>query len=234
MDVLDAADLARLRLKIDFTANAVFAGYPREEWPTAVRYQQTTVMVPTEPADVTVFAPAGDAAELMSLYMQLELAEQATRPGGIVIACISAHAHEPLCHRPLAETLDEFAYCTERWTRETGADDPDPRWRKRDTVCKEELMTYSLSDISRVCVRLLGEPRSTTQSWSHKRCLERKRTFLVTEGVAPDEGARLGFALTTNSFDAALARAFEELGRDATINVNLPPKKGAPFVADPR
>src|SRR5205807_446222 len=33
IDVLDAADLAKLRLKIDFTANAVFAGYPREEWP---------------------------------------------------------------------------------------------------------------------------------------------------------------------------------------------------------
>jgi hypothetical protein len=232
-DVLDAADLARLRLKIDFTADTVVAGYPREEWPVAVRYLQSRGMVPTEPADLTVFAPAGSGAELMSMYMQLELAEMATRPGGIVIACISARDHEPLVERPLAETMDEFLDCTWRWSRETGADEPDPHWRKRDMVCKEELLTRSLSEISRVCVRLQGEPRSTTHVWSHRRCLDRKRTFLVTEGVTPEEGERFGFALMTDRFEHALARAFDEIGRDATINVNLPPNKGVPYVAEP-
>lgn len=234
-DVLDAADLAGLRLKIDFTANTVFAGYPREEWPTAVRYLQTKMMVPTEPADLTVFAPAGNGAELMSMYMQLELAEEATRLGGIVIACISASAHEPLNHRPLSETLDEFLYCTKMWSRETGDDNPlKDHWRRRDMVCKEELLTYPLSEISKVVVRLQGEPRSTTHVWSHRRCLDRKRTFLVTEGVTPEEGELMGFALVTDSFEKALARAFDELGRDARINVNLPPKKGIPYVQDPQ
>ena len=40
------------------------------------------------------------------------------------------------------------------------------------------------------------------------------------------------FALVTDSFETALARAFDELGRDARINVNLPPKKGIPYVAN--
>jgi len=233
-DVMDAADLAGLRIKIDFTANDVFAGYFREEWPVAVRYVQTNLMVPTEPADVTVFAPAGNGAELMSMYLQLELAEKATRRGGIVIACISASAHEPLSGRPLSETMDEFLYCTRRWAGETGDDNPlRAFWRRRDMVCKEELLARPLGEISRVVIRMQGEPRSTTHVWSHRRCLERKRTFLVTEGVTPEEGQLMGFALVTDSFERALARAFDEVGRDATINVNLPPNKGFPFVQNP-
>jgi nickel-dependent lactate racemase len=234
-DVLDAADLAGLRLKIDFTANTVFAGYQREEWPIAVRYVQQNFQVPTTPADVTVFAPGGRGEELMSMYMQIEHAEMATRLGGIVIACISASAHEPLSRRPLADTLEEFLYCTRRWTRETGDDNPQKDyWRRRDMVCKEELLSYSLPEITRVVVRGLGEPRSTTHVWSHRRCLDRKRTFLVTEGVTPEEGALLGFAFVTDSFEKALARAYDDLGSDLQINVNLPPKKGVPYVESPQ
>lgn len=234
-DVLNVGDLVGLRLKIDFAGNRVFAGYPREEWPTAVRYVQSTVMVPTEPADITIFAPAGNGAELMSMYMQLELSEEATRLGGIVIACISASAHEPLTNRPLLETIDEFAYCTRVWARESGEDNPlHDYWRRRDMVCKEELLARSLSEISRVVVRQEGEPRSTTHVRSHRRCLDRKRTFLVTEGITPEEGERMGFALVTDSFETALARAFDELGRDARVNVNLPPRKGVPYVRDPQ
>ncbi len=230
-DVLDAADLAGLRLKIDFTANTVFAGYQREEWPAAVRYVQQNFQVPTEPADVTVFAPHGSGAELMSMYMQIEHAELTTRPGGIIIACISAATHEPLARRPLAETLDEFLCCTWMWSRETGDDNPrHEHWAHRDMVCKEELLAYSFPEITKVIVRMQGEPRSTTHVWSHRRCLERKRTFLVTEGVTPEEGALMGFAFVTDSFESALARAFDELGPDLTINANLPPKKGVPYV----
>ncbi|HEX5417879.1 MAG TPA: lactate racemase domain-containing protein [Chloroflexota bacterium] len=233
-DVMDAGDLAGLRLKIDFTANTVFAGAFREEWPAAVRYLQSHFMVPTEPADLTIFAPAGNGAELMSMYQQLELAEETTHRGGMIIACISASAHEPLSRRPLSETMEEFLYCTRMWARETGDDNPlRAHWRRRDMVCKEELLAHPLAEISRVVARMQGEPRSTTHVWSHRRCLERKRTILVTEGVTPEEGARMGFALVTNSFESALARAFDALGPNARINVNLPPDKGFPYVADP-
>lgn len=232
-DVLDAADLGGLRFKIDFTANTIFAGYQREEWPVAVRYVQQTLQVPVKPADVTVFAPHGNGAELMSMYMQIEHAELTTRPGGIMIACISSSAHEPLSRRPLAETMEEFRYCTNRWSRETGDDNPlHPYWHRRDMVCKEELLANPFPTITRTIVRMEGEPRSTTHVWSHRRCLERKRTFLVTEGITPEEGALMGFAFVTDSFDAALGRAFDELGRDLSINVNLPPKKGVPFVRE--
>jgi nickel-dependent lactate racemase len=230
-DVLDAADLARLRLKIDFTQNAVFAGYPRAEWPTAVRYVQENYQVPTEPADVTIFAPHGNGDELMSMYMQIEHAELTTRPGGIMIACISAAKHEPLSRRPLAETMEEFLYCTKRWTRETGDDNPlHPYWVRRDMVCKEELLVNSLPIIARTIVRMEGELRSTTHVWSHRRCLELKRAFLVTEGITSEEGALMGFAYVTNSFEDAWRKAVDELGPDLKANVNLPPKKGVPFV----
>jgi nickel-dependent lactate racemase len=231
-DVLDAADLAGLRLKIDFTANTVFAGYQREEWPTAVRYVQEHFQVPTEPADVTVFAPHGSGDELMSMYMQIEHAELTTRPGGIIIACISAAKHEPLSHRPLSETMEEFLYCTRRWSRETGDDNPlHPYWVRRDMVCKEELLANPLPLIARTIVRMEGELRSTTHVWSHRRCLELKRTFLVTEGITPEEGALMGFAYVTDSFEDAWRKAVDELGLDLKANVNLPPRKGVPLVA---
>jgi nickel-dependent lactate racemase len=234
-DVLDAADLGGLRFKIDFAANAVFAGYQREEWPTAVRYVQEKFQVPTEPADVTVFAPGGTGAELMSMYMQIEHAFLTTRPGGIIIACISASSHEPLSGRPLAETMEEFLYCTRWWVKETGDDNPlHSHWVHRDQACKEELLAHSLPEITRTIVRWQGELRSTTHVWSHRRCLEGTRTFLVTEGITPEEGALMGFALVTPSFEAALAKAFDELGPELSINANLPPKKGVPLLAEPR
>jgi hypothetical protein len=234
-DVLDAADLGGLRFKIDFTANTVFAGYQREEWPTAVRYLQDSYQVPTEPADVTVFAPGGTGAELMSMYMQIEHAYLTTRPGGIIIACISASAHEPLSGRPLAETMEEFLYCTRWWVKETGDDNPlHAHWVHRDQACKEELLAHPLSEITRTIVRVQGELRSTTHVWSHRRCLEGIRTFLVTEGVTPEEGALMGFAFVTESFEAALAKALDDLGANASINANLPPKKGVPLVAEPK
>jgi lactate racemase len=233
-DVLDASDLGGLKFKIDFTANTVFAGYQRDEWPTAVSYVQQQAQVATKPADVTVFAPGGSGSELMSMYMAIEHADLTTRLGGINIACISASAHEPLSNRPLSETMEEFLYCTKRWTRETSDDNPlHGYWHRRDMVCKEELLAHPLAEITKVIVRMEGEPRSTTHVWSHRRCIERKRTFLVTEGVTPEEGALMGFAFVTNSFDEALSHAYAELGRDLTINVNLPPKKGVPYVANP-
>lgn len=230
-DVMDAADLARLRLKIDFTGNTVFAGYFREEWPATVSYLQQHVMVPVEPVDLYVFSPASSTS-LMSLYMQIELAEQATRRQGAIIACISASGHTPLSGRPLKETLDEFIWCTEQWTKET---EPGPRHheaRARDIVCKEELLSRSLDDIIRVIVRMEGEPRSTTHVWSHKRCILNRHTILVTEGVTPEEGARFGFQHTTRSFDDALKCALAHVGPHPRIIANMPPKNAVPWVAE--
>jgi len=230
MDVMDAGDLVGFRFKIDITANTVLAGYFREEWPMAVQYIKDNVLTRVEPTDVYVYAPATSRELANSIYMQLEYGSRVIRPGGIFIACVSACDHTLPSPRPVEETLAEIAYATEQWNRESGAGDTAVRahWRKRDLICKEELVRLSLEDLSRIVVRKLGEPRSTTMAWSHRRCLDQTRTFLVTEGIDPEEGAAMGFAYVTSSFDDALEKAFAELGDDAGVVANMPPT-GIPY-----
>lgn len=222
MDVLDAGDLAGFRFKIDITGNTVFAGYPRDEWPIAVEYVKEHALTRVAPTDIYVYAPATSRELANTLYMQLECGSKIVRPGGIfiVVAEASDHVREP--DRPLAATLGELADMTVQWNRESGPGDPAERahLRKRDVVCKEELMRLPLGELSKVVVRKLGEPRSTTMSWSHRRCLEQRRAFLVSAGVSPEEGLAMGFAHVTRSFEEALSKAFAELGRDAGVVVN--------------
>jgi len=229
-DVMDIGDLARLRLKIDFTANTVFAGYCREEWPTAVQYFERYAMVPVEPADLYVFAPPNQR-RLMSIYMQIEQAYEMTKPDGVIIAIIGAAEHRPLTGRPLEETLAEFRYATAQWCRATGEVGPlNAYWHERDEVCKTELLTLSLEEISRVVTRMLGEPRSTTHVWSHRRCIEGRHVILVSEGVKLAEGLRMGFRAVTDSFDEALRQALAVTGPSPRIVANMPPKNGAPIL----
>ena len=242
MDVLDAGDLAGFRFKIDVTANTVFAGYPREEWPVAVEYVKEHVLTRVPPTDIYVYAPSSSRELANSLYMQLEYGTKIVRPGGIfvVVAEASDHVREP--DRPLEEILAELAYTTIQWNKESGPGDPAVRayWRKRDVACKEQLMRLPLDELSKIVVRKLGEPRSTTMSWSHRRCLEQTHTFLVSTGVSEEEGLSMGFAHVTRSFDEALARAFAELGQDAGVVVNaaggsyagtVAPQAGIPYPA---
>ncbi|HEY3082649.1 MAG TPA: lactate racemase domain-containing protein [Chloroflexota bacterium] len=234
MDVMDAGDLVGFRFKIDVAANSVVAGYFREEWPLAVEYVKENVLTRVAPTDVYVYAPTKSPELANAIYMQLEYGSQVVRPGGVLIACVSAADHSSPPPRPVEETLSELAYATQQWNRDSGSGDPALRghWRKRDLVCKEELLRLPLEELSRIVVRKLGEPRSTTMAWSHRRCLERTRTFLVTEGIGPEEGAAMGFAYVTSSFEDALGRAFGELGDDAGVVANAGPRTGLPYPLD--
>jgi hypothetical protein len=238
-DILDAADLARLRLKIDFTWNTVFAGYPRESWPAAVRYVQQHVMTPLDPVDVYVLGVRGARELAGALYMNLEFAAQATRPGGAIIVLAAATDHRPIERRPLPDVLAETVFVTEEWNRETG-DPPDPsgelarqraHWRERDVRCKETLICESLETLSRILTRRQGEARTTTMVWSHRRCLEERRVFLVSNGVSREEGLKMGFAWVTSSYDEALERALDETnGGRSRIAVNAAERPGYPLV----
>ena len=79
-------------------------------------------------------------------------------------------------------------------------------------------------------MRRQGEPRSTCMSWSHRRALTDTRTFLVSAGIPAEIGDRMGFALTTTSFAAALDRALSEVGPSARVVANVPPRNGVPRV----
>lgn len=230
-DVMDAGDLARLRLKIDFAGNAVFAGYFREEWPKAVRYVEQNVMVPVDRADLYVFAPGGSPPLMSSIYMQIESACRATNDDGVVIAVVSAHKHKPFPPRPIEETMQEFLYATRMWAAETGDDNPlHEHWHFRDGVCKEELLARPLEQISRVVARFQGEPRSTTHVWSHRRSIELRKTILVSEGVSAEDGAAMGFLATYPDFARAYDHALSLTGPRPRTVANMPPKLAVPFV----
>ena len=219
-DVQDAGDLAGFNMKIDFTANTVFAGYHREEWPIAVEYYQEHAMTPVEPADIYIMG-IGASESLACLYMKIEVAEQVIRENGIVILVCSAHQQPDVSdwseERALQQTIDS----TNVWMDGGETLNPDEDPLKLDLLARFRLMQLPLSRLAQILTRREGEPRSTCMSWSHRRAIERGRTFIVTE---MDEAQAYSYSFTyaTRSFDDALQKAFNELGKDARIVVNAP------------
>ncbi len=223
-DVMDAGDMAGLTMKIDFTANTCFAGYHRKEWPIAVQYVKDNTLHPIESeADIYVCAPAGSKS-IGAIRGRIEQADLCTHPQGIIIVVLEGteHRNQP-DPRPLEETLEETVVRTTYWMQETGDTIPDPGNRHRDGFCRQELLMQPLETLSRILTQRWGEPRSTSQVWSHKASITRKRAFLVSGGIPPELGKRWGFTFVTGDFDAALGKAFDELGRGARVIVNAPP-----------
>lgn len=232
-DIQEAADLAKFKFKLDFTADTVLAGYYRQEWPIAVDYVRQNLMTPMPPVDIYIFGFEAPG-DLLSMYIHLELAHQAVHEHGIIIALIPASEHKPLEKRPIDEVLQELIECTNMWMRESGDVQGDRSYFSRESSCRKQLLKLPYEDLTRIVVRRLGEPRSTTMTWSHKRTLIQKRVFLATEGISKQEGGEFGFSYTTPSFDDALNKAFSELGQEAKIALNLPPNQGWPLVQEPQ
>lgn len=232
-DVLDAAALARLQLKIDVTnAGTVVAGAPRAEWPIAVQHVRERFMAAVpEPPDIYLMALEGGRASRIGggIYMSIELAAQTVRPGGIIIFVCEGAKSEPITDRPLAEIFAEVIERTRQWCYDYEDADKLRAWHNRDVHCKEELLCYPMEELARIVMRRQGEPRSTCMSYSHRRALEEVRTFLVSS-IPPETGAKMGFAFTTDRCETAIAKALSELGGDARILANLPPRNAVPRV----
>ena len=219
-DVQDAGDLAGFNMKIDFTANTVFAGYHREEWPIAVEYYQEHAMTPVEPADIYIMG-IGAGENLGNLYMKIEAAEQVIRENGIVIVLCSAHEQPDVSdwseERALQQTIDS----TDVWMESGDTSNPSEDPFKLDLLARFRLMQLPLNRLAQILTRREGEPRSTCMAWSHRRAIERGRTFIITE-MDEEKAYSYGFSYATHSFDDALQKAFSELGKDAGIVVNAP------------
>ena len=158
-DVQDARDLAGFNMKIDFTANTVFAGYHREEWPTAVKYCQAHTMTPVEPADIYIMG-IGASTNLGCLYMKIETAEQVIRENGIVILVCSAHEQPDVSswseERALQQTIDSTnAWIDNDKTLNAGEDA-----LALDFLAHFRLMQLPLSRLAQILTRREGEPRS--------------------------------------------------------------------------
>jgi nickel-dependent lactate racemase len=219
-DVQEAGDLAGFDLKIDFTANTAFAGYHRASWPEAVRYYQEHAMTPVEPADIYVLG-IGASPNLSSLYMHIEAAEQATREGGIVIVVIAAHQQPDTSDWSEEKALQQTIDSTNAWMEDTGTQRQSGLAAELDLRARFRLMQLPLSRLAQILSRREGEPRSTCMAWSHRRAIERRRTFAVTR-MSQAQALSYGFAWATDSFSRALQKAFAELGRTARLVVNAP------------
>jgi hypothetical protein len=58
--------------------------------------------------------------------------------------------------------------------------------------------------------------------WEHRRTVDLKKTFVVSK-LPREQLKQYGVAYATDSPEDALAKAFEEKGKDATISVLVPP-----------
>ena len=230
-DVQDAGDLAGFDMKIDFTANTVFAGYHREEWPAAVRYCQQQAMTPVEPGDIYILG-LGASPNLGSLYMHIEAAAQATREGGIVIVVLSAHQQPDLSDWSEARALQQTLDSTDAWMEDSGTRVHSGEAHRLDLEARFRLMQCSLPRLAQILSRREGEARSTCMAWSHRRAIEHRHTFLVSE-MDPEGTMVYGFSQGFRSFAEAFARARTELGTQARVIVNAP-IGGFPLLAQNR
>jgi nickel-dependent lactate racemase len=224
-DVQDVGDMAGLNMKIDFTANTAFAGYHRVEWPVAVKYCQDHTMTPVDLADLYILG-VGASPDLSRLYMQIEAAEQCTHENGVVIVVISAHEQPDLTDWSEARALRQTIDSTNAWLEDTGTLNSSAA-RQLDLWARFRLMQLPLHRLAQILTRREGEPRSTCMAWSHRRAIERRKTFIVTE-MREEQACSYGFAYATRSFDDALARAFRETDEGARIIVHAP-LKGRPL-----
>jgi len=199
-DMEEAADLARLSMKVDFLVNsdtrivAVYAGDFRAEFRAAIPQAKRIWMTYTEPSDITILHP-GEMREkylALSLYMTLEAGALIAKEDGVIIAVISG---------------------SEGWAPGGGT--------TANVFCTPDVLRKSVPDIAQMLVRKEPGLRDNGMIYSARRILESRRVFLVTSAIPEDDARAYGFSWATNSFDAAVKKAFEEKGNGATINTNF-------------
>ncbi len=202
LDIEEAADLARLDLKVDLLVNsderivAVYAGDFRREWRAALPLAKDIWTTPLEPTDIAVVYP-GDTRERAlgaPVYLQLPAADAMTRPGGAIVLTLSAASG---------------------WGGNPAEGD-----RHGPTA---EMFALGSQEMARRMVRSQGNVRSLHIAYMGKVVVERKPVFLHCDGVTDAEARELGFAGAYRSLDEALAAATARVGRpDATISTSFP------------
>ncbi|MEM2906025.1 MAG: lactate racemase domain-containing protein [Candidatus Bathyarchaeia archaeon] len=212
LDRENSGRLARLDMKVDVISNggsgpqagyaAVFAGDFEKEKRAAlslVRRVYGTRM--REKADIAVLTTQDSSPPVeylySGIYTSILFAEKATKPDGILIPVFSAwKGYHP---------------------------EPEPGTEGHPSSMHEanRLARMRLEDLARTVIRCECNVRCGALIYPHRRVFDRRRVFLVTEGISKEDGEKLGAAYTTDSFDEALAKALQEKGKDATIAVHL-------------
>lgn len=198
LDMEEAARIGGLTFKIDVLVDSkerivdVYSGDFVREHRAALPKARDIWMTPVEPTDICVFYP-GDGRERSlegAMFVSINAADLATKPDGVIIACLSAVDRSGLPYND----------------RQSGRD----------------VLKMRADEIASEMINARGNIRTASIHFATRHVLDRKRVYLVCDGVDPVEGRELGFAEVFRSFDDALAHALEEKGRAATISVNFP------------
>ena len=201
LDMEEAADLAKLDVKLDVLVNSseqivdLYAGDFRKEWRTAVAAAKEIWTTPIEPTDIAVVYP-GELRERYlggSGYITLPSADAMTHPGGAIVLTLSASAG---------------------WSRDPSSDGHQSTF---------EQFALSTEQMARQMVRSQGNLRSWNNAYLVKVIIERKPVFLHCDGFTDAQARALGYAGAYKTIEEALAAATDHVGRaDATISVSFP------------
>ena len=83
------------------------------------------------------------------------------------------------------------------------------------------LFKAGIEEIARVMVKKEANVRTCSNLYTARRVLERRKAFIVCDGITPEEAREFGFQHCTSRFEDALAMALEDRGKDARIAVNI-------------
>lgn len=207
LDMEEGARMAGLDMKVDVLVDSkarivdVYAGDFVEEHRAALGRAREIWMTKMEPADIYVLYP-GEGSEkhlTSSFFIKIEGAELGTKDNGVIIMALSA----------------------------TGG------WAPQQTTVHSmsdtsELFKAGTEEIARAMVRRDANVRTCSILYTARRVLERRRVFLVCDGIQPQEAKEFGFEYCTQRFEDALALALESRGKDARIVVNAVPCPPSP------
>src|SRR5262245_1263252 len=202
LDMEEAAGLGGLSFKIDVLVDSrerivdLYAGDFVSEHRAALPKARQIWMTPMEPTDVTVFHP-GDGRERTlesAMFISITAADLATKADGVIIAGLSAV--DGYCHGP------GMPYGEGKTSR--------------------DVLKMRAEEIARDMIFGRGNIRTGSIHFATRHALDRKRVFLVSDGIDPVEGREFGFAEVFSSFDAAIGQALEEKGPGATISTSFP------------
>jgi len=200
LDMEEGARMAGLDMKVDVLVDSkarivdVYAGDFVEEHRAALGRAREIWMTKMEPADIYVLYP-GEGSEkhlASSFFITIEGAELGTKDNGIIIMALSAAG----------------GWASQETTVHSMSD-------------TSELFKAGTEEIARAMVRRDANVRTCSILYTARRVLERRRVFLVCDGIQPQEAKELGFEYCTRRFEDALALAFETCGKDARIAVNI-------------
>jgi len=201
-DMEDAAALLGLDFKIDVLVDEharmvdIVAGDFVAAHRAALPRARQIWMTPVEPADICLFHPADwrDRTLEGSMFISINGADLATKDDGVIIACVAAV---------------------------NGYSDG-PGMPYSAMMSSRDALKLRAEELARSMIQGHGNARTGSIHFATRHVLDRKKVYLVTEGIDAGEAREFGFSGVYADPQSALNAAMEEKGNRSSIVVNTP------------